>query len=142
MQEKEICLFSKLSISGLLSNHAVAQFVEAMRYKAEGRGFDYRLCHWNFLLAYSFRTLCGPGVESISNSTLPPGIFLGSKGGRCVGLKTLPYSCADCPEIWEPKPPRTLRVCPGLYRDCFTYTNRKSMLGLIFIADKASNILV
>jgi len=30
--------------------HAVATFVEAMRYKPEGRGFDSRLCHWNFSL--------------------------------------------------------------------------------------------
>jgi hypothetical protein len=27
------------------------------------------------------------------------------KGGRCVGLTTLPPSCAGCPEIWEPQPP-------------------------------------
>jgi len=25
-----------------------------------------------------------------------------NKGGRCLGLKTLPPSCADCLEIWEP----------------------------------------
>jgi len=29
--------------------HAVAQLVEALRYKPEGRGFDSRWCHWNFL---------------------------------------------------------------------------------------------
>ena len=29
-------------------------------------------------------------------------IFWGGKGGRCVGLTTLPPSCADCLEIWEP----------------------------------------
>jgi len=28
----------------------VAQLVEALRYKPEGRGFDSRWCHWNFLL--------------------------------------------------------------------------------------------
>ena len=43
-----------------------------------------------------------------------PGIFPGGKGGRCVGLTTLPPSCADCLEIWEPQPPGTLRACPGL----------------------------
>ena len=42
------------------------------------------------------------------------------KGGRCLGLTTLPPSCADCLEIWEPQPPGTLRASPGLYRDCFT----------------------
>jgi hypothetical protein len=29
----------------------VAQLVEALPYKPEGRGFDSRLCHWNFSLA-------------------------------------------------------------------------------------------
>jgi hypothetical protein len=28
----------------------VAQLVEALRYKPEGRGFDFRWCHWIFLL--------------------------------------------------------------------------------------------
>ena len=32
----------------------VAQLVEAQRYKSEGRGFDFRLCHWNFSLSHSF----------------------------------------------------------------------------------------
>jgi hypothetical protein len=30
--------------------HAVAQLVEALRYKPEGRRFDSRWCHWDFLL--------------------------------------------------------------------------------------------
>jgi len=30
--------------------HAVAQLVEALRYKPEGSGFDFRWCHWNFSL--------------------------------------------------------------------------------------------
>ena len=30
--------------------HAVAQLVEALRYKSEGRGFVSRWCHWNFSL--------------------------------------------------------------------------------------------
>jgi hypothetical protein len=28
--------------------YTVAQLVEALCYKAEGRGFDSRWCHWNF----------------------------------------------------------------------------------------------
>ena len=31
--------------------HAGAQSVEALRYNPEGRGFDSRLCRWNFSLA-------------------------------------------------------------------------------------------
>jgi hypothetical protein len=30
-----------------LWGHPVAQLVEAMRYKPEGRGFDSRCCHWH-----------------------------------------------------------------------------------------------
>jgi hypothetical protein len=44
--------------------HAVAQLVEALRYKPEGRGFDSRWCHWNFSLTKSFRPHYGPGVDS------------------------------------------------------------------------------
>jgi len=36
------------------------------------------------------------------------------KGGRCVRLTSLPSSCDDCLEIWEPEPPGTLMTCPGL----------------------------
>jgi hypothetical protein len=38
----------------------------------------------------------------------------GGKGGQCVGLTTLPPSCADCLDIWEPQPPGTLRACNGI----------------------------
>ena len=41
------------------------------------------------------------------------------KDSRCVRLTTLPPSCADCLEIWEPQPPGTLRASPDLYWDCF-----------------------
>jgi hypothetical protein len=34
----------------LNSGHAEAQLVEALRYNSEGRGFDYRWCHWNFFI--------------------------------------------------------------------------------------------
>ena len=42
------------------------------------------------------------------------------KGGRCVGLKTLPPSCADFLEVLVPQPPGALKACPGLQRDRFT----------------------
>ena len=43
------------------------------------------------------------------------------KDGRCLGLTTLPLSCADCLEIWEPQPPGTLWASLGLLWDCFTF---------------------
>jgi len=36
--------------ASLRADHAVAQLVEALRYKPVGRGFDSRWCHWNFSL--------------------------------------------------------------------------------------------
>jgi hypothetical protein len=41
------------------------------------------------------------------------------KSGRCVGLTTLPPSCADCLKIWEPQPPGNRRASQGLQLDCF-----------------------
>jgi len=48
--------------------------------------------------------------------------FLGGKDGRCIGLTTLPPSCAECHEISEPQPPGTLWACLGLQWVCFTFT--------------------
>jgi hypothetical protein len=42
---------------------AVAQLVEVLRYKPEGRGIDSWWCYWNFSLAYSFWLPYGPGVD-------------------------------------------------------------------------------
>jgi hypothetical protein len=56
-------------------------------------------------------------LTEISTRNVPWG-----KGGRCIELTTLPPSCADCLEIWEPQPPGTLRACPGLKWDSFTFT--------------------
>ena len=47
----------------------------------------------------------------LSNRNEYQEFFLGGKGGRCVGLTTLPPSCADCLEIWELQPSGTLRAC-------------------------------
>ena len=33
-------------------------------------------------------------------------------------LTISPPSCAECHEIWEPKPPGTLWATPGLLQDC------------------------
>ena len=78
----------------------VAQLVEALLYKPEGRGFDSRWRHWNFTSTYSFWPHYGPGVDSASNRNAYQEYFLRGKGGRCVRLTTLPPSCVDCFEIW------------------------------------------
>jgi hypothetical protein len=50
--------------------------------------------------------------------------FLWGKGGRCVRLTTLTPLCVDRLEISEPQPLGTLRITPGLYKDCFIFTFR------------------
>src|SRR5215475_10065943 len=90
------------------------QLVEALHYKPEGCRSDSRWCHWNFSLTLSFWPHYGPGVDSASNRNEYQEYFPGSKGGRCIGLTTLPPSCADCLEIWEPQPSGTLRACNGI----------------------------
>ena len=67
-------------------------------------------------------------------------ITWGGKGGRCVGLTTLPPSCPDCLEIWELQLPGTLMACQacngialrvpvfGVCIYCFTCTGYASLL--------------
>jgi hypothetical protein len=62
-------------------------------------------------LKTAFRSHYGPWVDSASNRNEYQGYLLGGKGGRCIRLTTLPPSCADCLEIWEPQPPGNLRTC-------------------------------
>jgi hypothetical protein len=69
--------------------HVMAQLVEELRYKPEGRGFDSRWCHWNFSFSYSFRPNCAPGVESDCNRNEYREYFVGGKGGRRFGLKKI-----------------------------------------------------
>jgi hypothetical protein len=54
-----------------------------------------------FFIDSTFQLLCGPGVDSATNRNEYQQYFLGDKGGRCIGLLTLPPSCADFVEIWE-----------------------------------------
>ena len=42
--------YEELKVRTVHWGTAVAQLVEALRYKSEGRGFDSRWCHWNFSL--------------------------------------------------------------------------------------------
>jgi hypothetical protein len=71
--------------------YALAQLVEVLRYKPEGRGVDSRRCHWNSSLTLSICTM------ALRNEYQE--YFLMDKGGRFVWLTTLPFSSADCLEI-------------------------------------------
>jgi len=91
------------------TRHVVAQLSETLCYKPEGRRFNSRRCHWNFSLAHSIQPHYGPGVDSASNRNEHQEYFLGVKVCQCIGLTTLPPSCADYLEIWQHQPPGTLR---------------------------------
>jgi hypothetical protein len=55
-----------------------------------------------------------PGVGLASNINGYQEYFLVRNGGPVCRLTTLPPSCADCLEIWEPQRPGTLRAYQGL----------------------------
>jgi len=54
----------------------VTRLVEVLRYKPEGREFDFRWCHWIFSLTLWHY---GPGVDSASNRNEYQECFLGVK---------------------------------------------------------------
>jgi len=58
-----------------------------------------------------------------------------SKGGRCVGLTTLPLLCAYCHSIWQPKPLGALSACPGLHRNFLP-------LPLLYLHNRVFNLKV
>jgi hypothetical protein len=94
----------------------MAQFVEALCYnrKVAVSILDYviGIFHWHIP---SGRT--GPVVDAASNRNEYHEYFLWGRGGRCLGLTTLPHSCTDFYEICEPSTAGTLRAHTGLYRD-------------------------
>jgi hypothetical protein len=66
----------------------VAQLVEALRYKSEGRGLDSRLV----LLEFSIDIILLAALSSNINDYQE--YFLRGKGGRCLGLTTLTPTCS------------------------------------------------
>ena len=73
-----------------------------------------------FLLTQISSAQYDSAVDLGSNRNEYQEYFLGGKCGPWIMLKTLTFSPADSPEIWEPQPPQNLLSCPDLYRDCFT----------------------
>jgi len=99
----------------------VAQFVEALHFNLEGHGFDTQWCHWKFYLPKTSGRTKTLGSTHPATEMSTRNISCGDKGSQCIGLTTLPPSCANCLEIWKPQPPGTLTACLDQYRDCFTF---------------------
>ena len=83
------------------------------RYQYKGGRFDSRRRPLKCLLSQCFRLQYAPEAVSVSNTNEYQEYFLGGKGGRCLGLTTLPPSCTDCLEMWEPQTPGSLRGYSG-----------------------------
>jgi hypothetical protein len=101
----------------LLRWHAVAQLVVALRYKSQGRGFDSRLCHWNFLLTKSFRPHTGPVVGSTSDRNEYQEYFLGVKRPVWSADNLTTFMCRmswnlGAPSYWNPR--RMSLFCNGI----------------------------
>ena len=94
----------------LNKGHAVTQFVEGTALQVGRSRARFPMVS----LTQSFQPHYGPGVDSASNRNEYQEYFLGGKGGRCVGLTTLPPSGDDCLKIWESQPPGTHKSCPGM----------------------------
>ena len=83
------CCYSKLWVECVCFNNMYTTWyilfqgdrggtvVKVLCYRLEGRWFDPRWCHWNFLLTQSFWSHCGPGVDSASNRNEYQEDFLG-----------------------------------------------------------------
>jgi hypothetical protein len=61
------CVYKKSSLVRTWVTLVVAQLVDALRYKPEGREFDSQWCHWNFSFTHFFRPHYGPEVDSASD---------------------------------------------------------------------------
>jgi hypothetical protein len=112
--------------------HTVVQFVEALRYKPKGRGFDSAKYHWVFSLTKSFWPQYGPGIDSASSRNEYQDISWGVKAADA--RKWHPY---HLPEIWEPQPPGTLSAWPWLYRYCINFY----MINFRVILSQCANIV-
>jgi hypothetical protein len=74
-------------------------FKGGTRWRSWLRQFDSRWWHNPF-----GRTMTLGSTQPLTEMSTRS-ILLKGKSGRCVGLTTLPPSCADCLEIWELQPP-------------------------------------
>lgn len=80
----------------------MTHLVEAVRYKAEGRGFDTRWGHEDY----------GSGVDAASNSNECQGYLMGTKAAGAEGWQRCHLLVPIVYKLWEPQPPEALRSSP------------------------------
>ena len=79
-----------------------------------------------FIDIKSFRSRCGPGVDSASNRNEYREYFLGVKSGRCVRLTTLPPSCATSMACSLPRL-KSLTCLSEVYCLCYSSQRRPGL---------------
>ena len=83
----------------------------ALSYKPDGHVFDFRCDHWNFSLTYSFRSHCGPAVDSASDRNEYQGYLLGVKAVGAWGWQPYHLKVQIFHKFSEPQPSGSLRAC-------------------------------
>jgi hypothetical protein len=86
----------------------MAQMIEELRYKPEGRGFDSDCVTGIFHCNNPSARTMTLGLTQLRAEMSNRNIFLRCKGGRCIGMANLPPSYTDCLESGKPQTPGTL----------------------------------
>jgi hypothetical protein len=90
-------------------------------YKLEGRRFESRM-RWIFSFYLIFPSAIWPRVRRNLLQKWVPGIFLGVKGDRCIGLTTLPPSVSLMSDIVGASKSRNPNSLHVAYGDNCTFT--------------------
>jgi hypothetical protein len=101
----------------------MVQLVEALRYKPEEGGFDFRWHHRNFSSTFSVRKQHDPEVSLALNRNEYQKYFLGRGGGRCSVRRADSLTTFMCRLSWN------LRVSAFMNRLGLS----RSVLGLIYL---------
>jgi hypothetical protein len=100
--------------------YAVAQLVEAPHFTTS-RQVAVSIPDSGFEIFHFADPFACAGIDSTSNVSEYQEFSLEGKGGRCVGLTTLPRTYASCLKILKPQTFGALRPYLSLYRDKFTF---------------------
>jgi hypothetical protein len=106
--------------TSVLWGHAVALLVKALCYKLEGRRFESRI-RWIFSIYLVLAAALWPWGRLSLCQKRAPGMFLGVKCGRRVGLTTLPPSLSWISENMGASNSRNSKGLHGLYMDNCTF---------------------
>ena len=95
------------TVTNMNMEHAVVLLVEEIRYKPEGRGLDSRLGH-------------NPSDRTVALTSTKP---LTKMSTRNISWEVKAARTCRFLESLKPQLFGNFKACPGLYRNCFTFTN-------------------